>query len=104
MEYEEYIVKVYENKTKWFNKEGQVHRIGGPAVEYADGDKFWFQNDKRHKLDGPAIELVKGYKEYWIEGKKYTEEEFLKKTSPIKEYTVSQICELLGYEVKIVKE
>ncbi len=103
MEYEEYIVRVYENRTDWFNKEGQRHRIGGPAREWNNGHKTYFQNGKLHRLDGPAI-TDNGEEEYWIEGKEYTKEEFLKKTSPVKELTVAQISELLGYEVKIVKE
>ncbi len=127
MEYKEYIVRVYDNRTEWRNKEGQLHKIGGPAIEYnngnkkyfqnnlyhrlngpaieyANGDKFWYQNDKCHRLDGPACEWSNEKKAWYIEGIEYTEEEFLKKTSPVKEYTVAQICELLGYEVKIVKE
>ncbi len=103
MEYKEYIVKVYEDTTEWRNKEGQLHRIGGPAVEWDDGYKAYYQNDKLHRLDGPAYIRPDGHEEYWIEGKRYSKEEFLKKTSPVKELTVAQISELLGYEVKIVK-
>ncbi len=124
MEYEEYIVKVYEDKITWFNKEGQAHRIGGPAVEYsngtkkylqnnkyhrldgpaieyANGDKVWYQNDKLHRIDGPAAEWASGTKDWYFEGKRYSKEEFLKKTSPVKEYTVAQICELLDTKSKL---
>ncbi len=104
MEYEEYIVRVYDDRTEWRNKEGQLHKIGGPAVEYFCGCKEYFQSGKRHRLDGPAYIGANGGEEYWIEGVNYYKEEFLNKTSPVKELTVAQICELLGYEVKIVKE
>ena len=40
---------------KWFNKQGQIHREDGPAVEYNNGDKSW-----------------------WLNGKQYSEEDFLK--------------------------
>ena len=33
--------------------------------------KFWYKDNKRHKADGPAIEYVDGYKQYWYENKLY---------------------------------
>ena len=57
----------YGNKS-WKNKKGEDHRIGGPAFEYANGDKFWIQNDEYHRLDGPAVEYTNGYKEWWQNG------------------------------------
>ena len=30
----------------WF-LEGKFHREDGPAVEHADGEKWWFLNDER---------------------------------------------------------
>jgi hypothetical protein len=63
----------------WYQN-GQLHRTDGPASERADGDKHWFQNGQRHRLDGPAVEWADGSKEWYINGKKLTELEFLKKT------------------------
>src|SRR5690606_24568249 len=40
------------------------HREDGPAVEFSNGDKFWYQNGKLHREDGPAAEWVHGNK-YW---------------------------------------
>ena len=45
---EEYIVRVYSTNTEWFNKAEQLHRLDGPAVEYADGTKFWYKNEELH--------------------------------------------------------
>jgi hypothetical protein len=130
---EEYIVRVYNDRTEWLQngkrhrtvgpaiewtngdkywlQNGQYHRTDGPAVEWADGSKFWLQNGQYHRTDGPAIEwadgyagYAKGFKEYWLEGKQYTEKKFLKKTQlKIEELTVAEISKRLGYEVKIVK-
>ena len=124
---EEYIVKVFDDRAEWFNKANQLHRLDGPAVEYADGTKFWYKNEKLHRLDGPAleysngtkawyqngnlhrldgpaIEYNNGSKEWWIEGKEYTEEEFLKATQPTTELTVAEIAKRLGINnLKIVK-
>lgn len=59
---------------------GNLHRLDGPAVEFASGAKKWWKEGKRHRLDGPAAERVNGYKEWFVKGKQYSEEEFLKKT------------------------
>ena len=55
-----------------------------------------------HRLDGPAVELD-GKKYWYINGVKYTEEEFNRKMNPVKELTVEEISKLLGYDVKVVK-
>ncbi len=124
---EEYIVRVYDNRTEWFNKNGDRHRIDGPAVfvkgkysawlvngqrhredgpaiEYANGDKSWWVNDKLHRIDGPAIENADGRKEWYIKGKRYTEVEYHESMAPVKELTMPELEKLLGYKVKIKAE
>jgi hypothetical protein len=49
----------------WFNAKGELHRDDGPAVEWADGDKEWYQNGLWHREDGPAVEWHNGSK-WWI--------------------------------------
>lgn len=56
-----------DGSRKWFQN-GKLHREDGPAVEYTDGRKIWFQNGKLHRENGPAVELPSGRKEYWING------------------------------------
>jgi hypothetical protein len=34
---------------------GRWHREDGPAIEWKNGDKFWYLNDKLHRTDGPAV-------------------------------------------------
>ena len=61
---------IMENGHKvWRNVEGRLHREGGPAYEYADGDKSWYLNGLRHREDGPAIEDANGTKEWYLNGK-----------------------------------
>ena len=43
-----------------------------------------------------------GYKSWYLNGKYHTEAEFLKKTSPVKEFTVADLEKLLGHPVHIV--
>ena len=108
MNYETYEVRVFENGDKLWYQNGERHRLDGPAIEYANGTKHWRQNDKLHRLDGPAIEWSDGSKEYFIEGIEYTYEEWKQKVeelnNPVKEMTVGEVSEKLGFEVKIVKE
>jgi hypothetical protein len=30
---------------------GRLHRTDGPAIERADGDKFWYLNGQMHSLN-----------------------------------------------------
>ena len=99
---EEYIVRVYEDRTEWYQNE-KLHRVDGPAIEYVNGDKFWYLNGDRHRTDGPAVEYANEQKWWYLNGEQYTEKDFLKKTSPVKELTVEEISKLLGFEVKVVK-
>jgi len=66
---EKYIVEVSEGETVWKNEKGEVHRLNGPAIEDANGNKYWYLNDQLHRVDGPAIEHSNGYKEWYLNGK-----------------------------------
>ncbi len=48
-----------------------AHRLDGPAVEWANGSKAWYVNDKLHRLDGPAIKYFNGTKEWYVNGKRH---------------------------------
>jgi hypothetical protein len=121
---EEYIVKVYNDRTEWFQNE-KWHRVNGPAIEYTLGDKFWYVNGDLHRMDGPAFESSKGCKswykknilhrtdgpaieykngekEWWLDGIRYTEEQFKKIINPVVELTVDEISKRLGFTVKVV--
>ena len=43
----------------------------------------FYKNDRRHNDKGPAI-IANGEEEYWLEGKKYSKEEWLKITRKAK--------------------
>ena len=59
-------MKIESENKAWRNEQGRLHRDDGPAVEYADGSKYWYQNGQLHRLDGPAIEYDDGSK-YWYQ-------------------------------------
>jgi len=84
MSYKEYTVKVYGIGDIYWFKSGTPthHREGGPAIEYANGDKVYFQDGIYHREDGPAIENANGFKDFYIKGVRYTEEQFYKRNKP----------------------
>jgi len=63
--------------TKVWATNGNLHREGGPAVEYTDGTKKWYKNGVLHREDGPAVEGLDGHKEWYINDEKYTKDEFV---------------------------
>jgi len=70
-----YTVEVYNGNVRWY-KEGTnlLHREDGPAREYANGDKAWYQNGELHRLDGPACEFASGDKAWYQNGKCHRED------------------------------
>ena len=68
----EYKVKVFANRVEWYF-EGKLHREGGPAIEYVNGDKFWIKNGLTHRENGPAAEYADGTKEWWNNGLRHRE-------------------------------
>ena len=65
-----YQVKVDSFGTRrYYNAAGQLHRTDGPAVEYANGSNYWYQNDELHRTDGAAIEYPDGTKRWYQNGK-----------------------------------
>lgn len=88
---------------KWWCADGKLHREDGPATEYSCGTKHWYVNGKRHREDGPAIEYSCGTKYWYLHGEELTKEEFLARTRPVEELTVVQTEQLLGERIKIIK-
>ena len=68
----------YKNGAKSWYQNGKLHRLGGPSIEYISGSKSWYQNGLRHRIDGPAIEFYDGEKIWYINDKRLTKEEFEK--------------------------
>jgi len=92
--------------SKYWYLNGQLHREDGPAVEWRAGSKYWYLNGQLHREDGPAVEHSNGDKSWYLNGNYYTEKEYNLKMNPvpvIKELSVSEISQLLGYEIKVVK-
>jgi hypothetical protein len=44
------------NGVKRWYLDDKFHRIGGPAVEAADGSRIWYRDGKIPRINGPAVE------------------------------------------------
>ena len=70
-----------------------LHRVGAPAVVHLSGNKFWYINDKLHRIDGPAVEYADGTfieyafgsKSWWVEDERYSEKDFNKLIAEVKQ-------------------
>ena len=62
---------IYGDKFWYLPSKGRdyCHRLDGPAIEWKNGLKEWFVDDKRHRSDGPAIEFVSGTKAWWVDNR-----------------------------------
>lgn len=78
---------------KYWYRDGELHRLDGPAIEYANGDQAyylagklhryngpafiakdyveWYHRGHKHRIDGPAVECKNGSQEWWIDGKRH---------------------------------
>ena len=59
----------------YYNRQGQLHRVYGPAIEHSDGYRVWYQDGLPHRIGGPAVEYD-GYCAWYINGKALTEAEW----------------------------
>lgn len=76
-----YEVTVFENGTREWRFNRQLHRTDGPAIEEGDGTKHWWLNGQRHRIDGPAVECSNGAKYCYLHGEFYSEAEFKKRVA-----------------------
>ena len=63
-----------DGSKRYYNEKGEYHRENGPAVEYADGSKLWYINDKLHREDGPAEELYNDEMGWFINDQRHRED------------------------------
>ena len=44
-------------------------------IEYANGERHWYLDDKRHRTDGPAIEYAEGDCYWFLNDREYYDED-----------------------------
>ena len=73
----------YADGAEFWYQDNVLHRVGGPAAIYADGVQVWLCNGEKHNPDGYAyINPNSGENQYWIHGKILSEKEFFNVTHP----------------------
>ena len=70
---------------------------------FKDGTKHWYLGNKRHREDGPAMDFADGSKLWFLDDVMMTEARHKAKMKPVKEMTMAELEEALGYSVKVVK-
>ena len=48
-----------QSSITWYNEKEEIHREDGPAVEYTNGNKWWWLYDKQYTKKDYYKELVK---------------------------------------------
>src|SRR3990167_6610767 len=73
MEYK--VIVDMQGTIRWYKSGTTIlHREDGPAVERADGTKYWYRDGKCHREDGPAVEYADDGEKYWyLDGVELTE-------------------------------
>ncbi len=61
----------------YYNEKNEFHREDGPALEFTNGNKYWYINGLKHRIDGPAAQNDSIGKVYYIMGKEYSYEDWL---------------------------
>ena len=75
---------ICSNGTMYWYQHGKLHRDNDlPAIICSDSSKFWFQHGKFHRETDAAV-IYDDCVKYWLNGKQYTFEQWLKLT-PIPE-------------------
>lgn len=63
------------NGVRWYSN-GELHRVGGPAVESWDGREEWHYRGRLHRVGGPAITTPMGGGFYYLDDEHLTEKEY----------------------------
>lgn len=74
---------IYPDGTKWWYRDGVLHRDNGPAVVWENGVEEWFRDGVRDRADGPAVIYpdndgivaeLRGVRQFWSKGNLVSED------------------------------
>ena len=58
------------------NSSSRHHSFRGkPAIEFKSGTKYWYKNGLVHREDGPALEYANGAKSWYYNDSRYSKQE-----------------------------
>ena len=67
-----------------------------------NGTKEWLLDGKLHRIDGPAIEYANGYKEWYLDDKQLTHAQWLEAVKPKVASCVGKIVEVDGVKYRLI--
>jgi len=56
-------------------KNGELHNVGAPAAQWANGATEWYLFGRRHRVGGPAVSYKDGMCSYYIDGQRVNKNE-----------------------------
>src|ERR1039458_2599639 len=59
------LVVLVDGTKKWRDSNGMLHRVDGPAIEWANGGEEWFECGELHRVGGPALVRADGTREWY---------------------------------------
>ena len=68
-----------DGSVQWL-RNGFPHRLNGPAMIEADGTLVYMEYGLEHRLNGPAVVRLDGTSDYYLQGKRLSQDEFEKVT------------------------
>ena len=85
---------VYYNGSMYWYHHGKFHRDNDlPAIIYYDGSKAWYQHGEFHRETDAAIIYSDDCKQYWLDGKQYYFDEWIKLTPIPEEDKIALVLE-----------
>jgi hypothetical protein len=71
-------INVSFSSIDFMDKNGSLHRIGGPAVIVNEKHQVWYVNGKLHREDGPAV-IDGDFQKWYLNGEQYNEFDYYEK-------------------------
>ncbi len=95
------IVKIYKNCTIANLNADNSRGCRASTFEFIEHDDYRWDDEHTYTIDKVYGDDVYGIGDYMVNGVCL---ELVKEKETVKEMTIKQICDALGYEVKIIKE
>jgi antitoxin component YwqK of YwqJK toxin-antitoxin module len=85
-------IQIDDNGTKWWYKNGILHRDGDlPSVEFVNGTKWWYKDGKPHREKGPAVDREDNYRQWYNNGLLHREDGPALECSISKEWYINNL-------------
>ena len=91
-----YELQISSVGTRYWYYNNLTHRDNGPAIEYKNGDKFYYKKGHLSRLDGPSVYIGKN-KYYYINNIIYLKSAWAEKTKHITCHNCLEFCKQICF-------